>query len=118
MPDRKQTQMISKYKKLISDLEAHPDVIMHTETPIKNRDILNLIKLSNTMSKSQAIQFAVEFTINNCKGEGYIEKQKMSSLERKLEKLRYGEDAARESSNDLIDSAKINNLDYPGKLKF
>ncbi len=91
---------LNKYHKLIDKLKANPDNIEHTESPIMNSDILKLLEVSKTMSKSDAIQFAVKFTLDN-----YGQKPiSLSPIEEKLEKLRYAKEEAHKSSDELLDS--------------
>ena len=88
------------YKKLIDKLKAYPDGIEHTESPIKNSDILKLLEVSKTMSKTEAIQFAVRFTLDNF-GQKAVS---LSPIEEKLEKLRYAKEEAHKASGELLDS--------------
>ena len=90
----------NKYKKLVDKLKAHPDSIEHTEAPIKNSDVLRLLEISKTMTKSEAIQFAVNFTNNNF-GQKTIP---LSHVGEKLEKLRYAKEEKHEACNELLDS--------------
>lgn len=91
---------LNKFKQLIDRLKAHPDNIEHTESPIKNEDVLRLLEISKKMSKSEAIQFAVEFTIENFG----LKAISLSPTEEKLEKLRYAQKEAHEASEDLGDN--------------
>ena len=91
---------MNKYKKLVDKLKAHPDNIEHTESPIKNKDILRLLEVSKTMSKSEAIQFAVKFTLENFG----LKTISLSPIEEKLEKLRYAQKEVHEASEDLGDN--------------
>lgn len=91
---------LNKYNKLVDKLKANFNSIEHTEAPIKNSDILKLLDVSKTMSKSEAIQFAVKFTLDNY-GQKYIS---LSPIEEKLEKLRYAKEEAHKASDELLDS--------------
>ncbi len=91
---------INVYKQLVDKLEAHSDGIEHTEAPIKNSDVLKLLKLSKAMSKSDAIQFAVKFTIDNFGQKAIV----LSPIEEKLEKLRYAKEETHKASDELLDS--------------
>lgn len=91
---------INMYKKLVDKLKAHPDNIEHTEAPIRNKDILKLLELSKITTKTEAIQFAVKFTIDNFG----LKAVSLSHVEEKLEKLRYAQEKEHELSNELIDA--------------
>lgn len=94
---------INIYEKLVDKLKSHSDGIEHTEAPIKNSDVLKLLEISKAMSKSEAIQFAVKFTIDNF-GQNNIT---LSPIEAKLEMLRYAKEEAHEASDELLDSVSI-----------
>lgn len=94
------------YKKLLAKLKSNPDVISISECPIRNSDIVRLLELTGKQTKSDAISFAVESFINSAADKSVYK----SSLEEKLEKLRYGKMAAHEASNDLIDTEIAKNV--------
>lgn len=96
----KDTLKLSKYNKLINKLKNNLNKIEHTESPIKNGDMIKLLELSNAMSKSEAIQFAVKFTLDNY-GRNPIS---LNPIEEKLEKLRYAKEDAHKASGELLDS--------------
>lgn len=112
----------NKYKKLVDKLKANPEGIEHTEAPIKNNDILKLLEVSKKITKSEAIQFAVNFTIENLSAQVVyadrvsIDRITLSPTEKKLEKLRYAAKEAHDASDELLDSENLNKH-YPGKLK-
>lgn len=82
---------VKKFKVLIDKLKSNPDAIVHTEASIMSRDVLELIELSKTTSKSEAIQFAIKFTVDALKAN-------------KLKNLRYAKKEAHEASDDLLDT--------------
>ena len=94
---------LNRYKELVDKLKVYPDGIEHTEAPIKNKDILKLLEISKTMSKSEAMQFAVEFTLENFNKIDIS----LSPVELKLEKLRYAQKEAHEASDELLDSVSV-----------
>ena len=89
----------NRYKRYVDKLKAYPNNIEHTEAPIKNDDVLKLLSLSKTMTKTEAIQFAVKFTIEN-----FREAVALNPIEEKLEKLRYAQKEAHEASDELLDT--------------
>ena len=91
---------MNKYKKLVDKLKAHPDSIERTGSPIRNKDMLRLLEVSKKMSKSEAIRFAVEFTVDNFG----LKSVPLSPIEEKLEKLRYAQKEAHEASEELLDT--------------
>ena len=74
------TMKAGGYRMLIERLKSNPDDIVYTNTPIKNSDMLQLLELSKCTGKSNAVLFAVNFTI-------YTLSEK--ALEEKLEQRRY-----------------------------
>lgn len=97
---RQDMRKLNTYNRLIDKLKKHSDSIEHTEAPIRNKDMLVLLELSKTTTKSAAIQFAVDFTIENF-GQKAIS---LSPIEQKLEKMRYAEKEAHDASEELLDS--------------
>ena len=83
--DNREKLRINKHKKIMNRLKANSDSIEIGEAPIYNRDMLKLIELFSAKSKSEALQFAVKFTIDNFD----LKSTPLSSVEEKLEKLRY-----------------------------
>lgn len=90
----------AKFDELVKRLKHFPEKIVYADIPFKNNDILRLIELTGTKSKSDAIQFAVKYTIERLE-------DKMN--EEKLEKLSYLQKEAHESSNKLHDSVRWKN---------
>ena len=80
---------------LIERLKSNPDDIVYTNTPIKNSDMLQLLELSKCVGKSEAVLFAVGFTVDALR---------RKALEEKLEQKRYVRKETHESSKDLKDS--------------
>jgi len=83
--DNREKLRINKHKKIMNRLKANSDSIEIGEAPIYNKDMLKLIELFDAKSKSEALQFAVKFTIDNFE----LKVTSLSSVEEKLEKLRY-----------------------------
>jgi hypothetical protein len=59
---------LNRFKQLIDNLEAHPDIIERVYVPIKCEDMLKLLELSGTMTRSDAIQFAISYAIDRHNG--------------------------------------------------
>ncbi len=74
----------SKFRTLMEKLKSFSDVIEMSQAPILNKDMHQLIELTETTSKSEALQYAVTFTIDNIK-------------QSKLEMLRYTRKEAHEA---------------------
>jgi len=97
--DNREKWRMNRHKIIMNKLKANPDSIEIGEAPIYNRDMLKLIELFDAKSKSEALQFAVKFTIDNFD----LKSTPLSSVEEKLEKLRYARKDAHEASNELTD---------------
>ena len=98
--DAKEKWRMNRHKILIGRIKANLDSIEIGEAPIYNRDMLKLIELFDAKSKSEALQFAVKFTIDNFD----LKSIPLSPVEEKLEKLRYARKDAHEASEELLDA--------------
>lgn len=101
--DIKEKWRMNRYKIMVNRIKANLDYIEIGEAPIYNRDMLKLFELFNAKSKSEAIQSAVRFALDNYE----LKYTPLSSAEEKLEKLRYAKQEVHEASDDLLDSEDV-----------
>lgn len=99
---------MNAFRNLMDKLALRPDIIERTYVPIKNRDMTKLLEFSETIDRSSAVQFAIQYTIDCFEQslEVIVEKAQdvsSSSFAEKLEKMRYAEQEAHDASNELND---------------
>ncbi len=56
-------RVLNKYSLLVNKLKEHPDDINFIRVPYRNKDMVKLLRMSNTMDSNAAVQFAIDATI-------------------------------------------------------